>query len=461
MLLLNLWKEYLKANNIFLFTLLLLYLVSCQTNKAPRWIEEPPADDDLYIYIVGIGEDDNVFDSVIDQLNSRFNIKENSYITDLLLNLMKESYNQTLEANDEILSILDRWDNKDLTYILVRLDRDFFDPLIELFSTQYDEMLAYRHENETEADALLEEGELYSAASLYLSALDYMLEQNNDFYTLSILSVIDKLTEVLGRLSYSNIETFDLLKIAHPIGDNKLSINYIATTNENFSGFLYDVNFIEGWETRTRDAIVLIRENSLVFVPPAPKISGTFNIDAKLNLNTFLNVVKPWLYKDGLSKYLNDYIDKIQNIVNDSFITFDYDVISELETLPKIIAFNNENISEGIVRYLLENEQEIQVSPITFNDDSLLNYVREVNRITDNLYRYMILGGEILEDRVIYEGGTLVTLDGEIFLVDLYSSTIITSRKITSEFLVQNDEEDLIYLDYGLKVGEVISTLSY
>lgn len=435
--------------------------MSCQTNKAPRWIDDPPADDDLYIYIVGIGEDDEVFNSVINQLNSRFNIKENRYMTDLLLTLMKDSYNNSPEADNEKLSVLDRWNNKDLNYILVRLERSFFDPIIELYSTKYDDMLNYKHEDEVAADALLELGELYPAAKLYLSALDFMLNQNDEFYTLSIINVMDKITNILDRLEYGKVETFDLLKIAHPIGDNRLFINYISLNGENFSGFLYNINFVEGWETRSRVATVPIRENSLTFVPSSPKVSGRFQIEAKLNLESFINVVKPWVYRDGLSLYLKKYIEHIEGIIQSSYISFDYDVISELQTLPKIISFDNSNISEGVVRFLLEKEEQIQVSPIVYTDDSLISYVREINRITSDLYRYMILGGDTNIDKEEYEGGILYTLTGEIFLVDLYSSTIVINKKITSEFLSQNDDEDLIYLDYGLKVGEIIYNLSF
>lgn len=441
--------------------ILLLILFSCQTNKAPRWISEPPLDDELYIYIVGIGENEDVFTSVVDQLKDRFNIEDNDYLSEMLLKLLKDSYDQTPEANDNKISVLDRWLNEDLIYILVRVDRSYFEPIMELYTTRLDEMLNYQHEDEVEADLLLEDGELFKAAGLYLSALEYMLKQNDPFYDLSIISVLDKLSSILNKINYSNFEKFSLLKIAHPILEDKLLITYQPTENESFDGFLYSVGFIEGWKPRGRVVIIPIRDNNLEFIPPQPKISGKFTINATLNLDSFLTVVEPWSDRDGLSAYIEIYMETVHDILVKSVISFDYDAVSDLQTFPKIISFTNNFVSEGVVRFLLEQDQNVLTSPFEYKNEPLISYIREVNRETLSSYRYMILGGAITRGSEEYEGGTLVTLSSSFSLVDLYEYTVLVTKNITSEFLIQDGEEDLVYLDLGLKMGELIYNLSF
>lgn len=450
-------------NNRFLLFLFILslFFYSCQTSKEPGWVLDPPPDDDLFIYATGVGKGDDVFYSVLDQLSTRFNLEHNDYFSSLIITLLKESFERSNSGRNQKVSIVDRWTNDDVIYILSRFTRSFFDPLIILYSTRYNEMLNYSNRDEISGDILFKDGIFYPAVNDYLSALDFMLKEEDDFYTLSIIGVMDKILNIMENIEYENVETFNLLKIAHSLAGSRLFITYTDSVNNDYSGFLYSIDFSEGWNTRHRSIIVPVRDNRLEFIPPLPKLSGVFNISAKLNIDKLTAVVEPWLEKENLGNYLGNYKRDLNRISINSIVEFDYDVISDIQSLPKIISFNNPIINEGVVRALLEVDDISVVSPLTYGEESLLKYVREINKITLDGYRYMILGKEFHEKREEYEGGFLITLTGEFDLVDLYSSYVITSREIFSEYLALPGEEDIAYLDYGLKAGRIIHDLSF
>lgn len=421
----------------------------------PLWVTEPPQDDELNIYIVGVGHNDEIYDSVLSQLYERFNIIENEYFANLILTTLHD------QKNDNI-TIIDTWSSDSLDYILVRFNRSFFDPIIELYSIRFDEMVNFIHEYELDADNYLKNGELYSAYNQYTRALEQMLLTEDEFYTPAILKVIDKIKGILNQINYLRVETFSELIIGKPIIDEHFYFKVSNSETQIYNGFLFRINFNEGWSFRNRSATIPVKNNAMLFIPPVPKKSGSLTINSYLLLDDLIVLLTKWSSHSLLSVQIREFHADLESIIAASKISFDYDIKSDINLFTKIISFKNPLVTEGILRFLVEIEDNSVISPLYKEDESFPEYIREVNRITDDLYPYMILGNEINRDITTFdEDGILIKLSGSFYLVDMNSTNILQTQSLSTEFLGVVGEEDLAYLDFGLKAGEVIYSMKF
>ncbi len=421
----------------------------------PLWVTEPPLDDELNIYVVGVGNSDEIYDSVLSQLYERFSIIENDFFSNLVLSSLHDPQNENI-------SIIDTWSSDTLDYILVRIKRSFFDPVIELYSSRFDEMMNFVHEYEVDADNYLNNGEIYSAYSQYLRALEQMLAAEDGFYTPAILNVLKKIKGLFNQINYLNVETFSELIIGKPISDAHFYFKVSNSETQIYNGFLFKINFNEGWDFRKRSATIPVKNNSLFFIPPIPKKSGTSTIDSYLILDDLIDLTTKWSEHSLLSMEIKDFHADIDSIVEASKIKFDFEIKSDINLFNKIITFENPLVTEGILRFLVEIEDNSVVSPLYPDDESFPEYIREVNRITDFRYPYMILGDEIKRDITTFdEDGILIKLSGSFHIVDMNTTNILQTQNISTEFLGIVGEEDLAYLDFGLKAGEIIYSLKF
>lgn len=421
----------------------------------PLWVTDPPEDDELNIYLVGVGKDDEVIYSVISQLYSRFNIKKNEYFESMIVTMLNNPENENI-------SIIDEWSSDTLDYILVRMKKSFFDPVLYTFSTRYEEMLNFSHENELEGDKYLKNGEYYSAYNQYLIGLDEMLQAGNVFYTPAILNVINKISEILNKIKFINLETFSTLTIGKAIVDEHLSFEIPSKENESFNSFLIAVEFSEGWVSRKRKVTIPLRNNSLLFIPPIPKNSGLSSITSYLNLDELEDTALKYIDHLFLSNEIKVFKSFLDRIITDSKISFEFSADSNLKSFDKIISFDNSLTSEGIQRYLLEVEDNSVLSPLYIEDETFLTYIREIDTITGSLYNYMVFGNEIIQEITPFdEDGILVKLSCGFNLVDMFTGKIIQTQNITTEFIGVLGEENLAYIDLGLKIGEVIYEMKF
>jgi len=137
--------------NIYIsFIVLISLLYSCQTNRVPRWVEEPPLDDELYVYIVGVGiNSDKLFQSVLSQIYDRFNIEENKFIHKRIFDELELSSSLSVYDTTAPISVINKWNSPDKEYILVRITRSSYDSLFNLYSQRYPEMINYSNRSFT------------------------------------------------------------------------------------------------------------------------------------------------------------------------------------------------------------------------------------------------------------------------------------------------------------------------
>jgi len=421
----------------------------------PLWVTNPPLDDELNIYIVGSGNDEEINLSVINQLYERFEIKDNPYFTNLLLSYLNE-------PDEDNVSILDRWKSDVMEYVLVRIKRSFFSPILELYTVRYDEMVNYRSEYEVLADEYFEAGDYFSAFNLYKKSLEKMLLEDDEFFTPSILKNIDKIKNILNVLTYSNIQLFKELIIDKPIDTQQFSFDVGGEESINLDGFIYTVEFMEGWNNRVSRARIPIRGNSLLFIPPIPKKSGISTLTSKILLDELIEILSINPSNNSLVNSLLEFKEYINGIVSTSTITFDFQVRSDLNFFPKLIAFENEFVQEGVLRFLLNVGDQPIESPLLKKDMEFITYVRDVNSITSNEYQYLIFSEDLMRETIPFdEDGIVVKMTTTFSLVDLQSSFILETQSVSSEFIGRIGEEDLAYLDLGLKIGEVINKIKF
>ncbi|MGL1891150.1 MAG: hypothetical protein OCD02_05950 [Spirochaetaceae bacterium] len=448
-------------------SLVILFLFSCQTNKIPSWVTEPPEDDDISIYIVGHGVNNDPeeqikasFESVIDQLYSRFEIPSNNYLNSTLDLLLEEAYKRSLTDFEQKISILDKWNNDENLYILVRINRSFFTPIIELYANRYDEMIDYSHESETLGDKLLTDGEMFKSFDSYLTALGFMLDKEDEFYSHSILDIMDKIYSLVDSIEYRLLESFDTLTIDYPI-QNRLLFEVNDNSNKDYNGFSYKISFTEGWDSRVRVTTIPIRDNFIEFIPPKPLKSGTSEIITILNIDELFNVFTPWQNNHNLESQIGLFKTKLEKLLEESKTSIKYNVKSDLQSIPKLIAFKNGMVLEGVNRFLLDKGNPVEVTPQYQLDEPLQSYLRELDRITDGFYNYLIIGDEIKEVIETQDDQILIKLTGSFSLIDIRTSKILKTESVSAEYSGELGSESFAYLSYGLEVGKIIHELKF
>lgn len=450
-----------------------MFLFSCQTNKMPKWISEPPPEDDLHIYFVGYGkgielEDIELmaFNSVISQIQNRFSYDADNSIDKLFLGLLKQSYYQNNKNSKA--SVIDSWSDEDELYILVRFKKEFILPLIDSYLNSLNGLEVEASESELLGDKFFLSGNMYRAFTLYIDAATEMLVKDDEAYFFPIIRCLDKGLEIINPIKYTSTETFSELIINEALYSResgevqkRLFFKVDGLEGMDYSGFQFTISFSEGWDKRERVTDVALVKNSLEFVPPIAKVSGISSIESEINISDIRARLKNWEEGYSVSFYIQEYLKSLDQIINRSKIAFNYTVKQDINIRPKLISFNNSLTTEGVVRFLLENDEYSEAVSFIDNDESLQNYVRELNRSSENMFSYLILGEVLTPVVQEYDEGMLYKLTGEFSLIDLRTSTVITKQKLQSEFLGSIDDDDLAYLDLGLKIGEVVSQLNF
>lgn len=459
--------------NIPLLLILVFLLFSCQTKGKPRWITNPPEDDSLNIYIVGHGMSSDMdtevmkeaaFKSVLSELYRRFSIPEDIFLDKVITGMLKDSFKEITYSTDEKVAVIDRWSNDRELYILVRIRKSFFNPLLEAYTERYDEMMSYYNEAETDGDASVSDGNMYKAYQQYIKALESMLMEDDGFYIVPILRVLDKILNIFKNMHYSEAETFSTIYIGEAYyskGESKPTKRFyfevLGEEGQDFSGFAFKLFFKEGWKNRDKSSLVKLINNSMEFIPPRPKLTGAYTVKSELYLDDIINRLEPWAEE----YFISGFLSSLAELIKSSEITFVYNAESDLGIRSKLVAFNNRFINEGVIRYLLEIEDFSESVPYFIDDESLLSYVREINLLTENRFLYLILGDSVEISTQDYEDRVMFKLSAEFSIIDLNNSNVVLSRKVQSEFIGVPGEEDLAYLDLGLKIGDVVSQIKF
>lgn len=382
--------------------------------------------------------------------------------------MLEDSFKETTYTSEQKVAVIDRWSNDDEMYILVRIRRSFFDPLLKAYTERYDEMITYTHQAESDGDSLYEDGSMYKAYLQYLNSLEDMLAKDEGFYVVSISRVLDKILKIFKGMHYSDAETFSSVYIGESFysKENKkpakrFYFEILGDKEQDYSGFVYEVGFSEGWNSKHKSTLVKIIDNGVEFIPPRPKVTGMYTVKSEIYLDDILSMLNPWIENSSSSYFVSDFIDELSALKKSSLISFNYNAESDLGIRSKIISFDNSFINEGVVRYLLENEDTTEAAPYSIGDETLFSYVREINLLTQNKFSYLILGGDIKSSVEDYDDGIMIKFSTEFSVIDLKNSRVVLSRKINSEFVGVPGEEDLAYLDLGLKIGEMISQIKF
>lgn len=462
---------------IVILLIIVTCLFSCQTGGKPRWITDPPEDDSLNIYLVGYGYNSDLdlnemkasaFQNVLSEIYSRFSVTDDEFLEKVITAMLDTSFKEATYTTDQKVAIIDRWHNNEELYILVRIRKSFFDPLLKAYTERYDDMITYTHQSESDGDALYEDGMMYKAYLQYLSSLEDMLEKDEGFYIVSISRVLDKIMNIFKSMHYSEAETFSSVYIGEPYylkGEDKpvkrLFFEILGEKGQDYSGFSYEVAFSEGWNNKDKSALVKVIDNGVEFVPPRPKVSGIYTISSEIFLDDIITRLNSWRENSSSSYFVSKFLDDLAELKLSTQISFNYNAESDLGIRPKIISFGNQFINEGVVRYLLENEDSSEAAPYSIEDEVLISYVREINLLTQNKFSYLVLGYEVSSNVEDYGDGIMIKLATEFSVIDLKNSKVILTRKVNSEFIGVPGEEDLAFLDLGLKIGELISQIKF
>lgn len=447
--------------NIYIsFIVLISLLYSCQTNRVPRWVEEPPLDDELYVYIVGVGiNSDKLFQSVLSQIYDRFNIEENKFIHKRIFDELELSSSLSVYDTTAPISVINKWNSPDKEYILVRITRSSYDSLFNLYSQRYPEMINYSNADERAGDLFADSGEEFKAFEKYIEALQVLLTSNDDFYLPAIDRLLSKLLFIINNIKYTDIKTFSSQFLGVP--SNNLFSFKIDSSN-SYAGFPVGIAFIQGWDTRDVSAIIPITNNVFEFLPPVQYSKGEFAITSKLWLDDYIANLNAWSKESPFFSYVNQTVDELIVAVDKSIISFTYTVLSSFHTASKIVSYGEPLVVEGIVRYGLEHEEIILPAVRYIKDESLKSYIRDINTFSDSVALYLILGSEITLERIPYEEGVFITTEGSFSVIELISESVIATRTVKSEYLASpGSENDIAYLDFGLKVGEALSDIKF
>lgn len=436
---------------------LLLLFFSCNTNKEPYWVTEPPADDDFFIYIVAFSEDGDTTNSIIDQLADRYDF-DSIYIPMIL------KYTMSKGSNDDITNI-DEWVSEAGTYRLIRIKKSYLEPIIKMFVDELDLSLDFISDFEDSGDFYYKDGDYYKAYELYLKALESMFKKNSDFYIPGIIRTMDKILEILNPIKLSNFEYINKLIIGESLFDKendtvkKRFYFDISGLEGSYDGFPFNIKTNQGWDKKEISSPVPIIKNSFEFIPPVPKVSGEYYFNTSLDLKALTDQITS--YSGTLKTYFSAVNQQITTVVKNTTVQRDYSAFSDLEGKAKLISFNPQIAGEGVVRRLLEDDTIVELASFLKEEESLEFYIRELDKVTEGKFYYLIYCDEIDSVALAYDGDILFKTTGTFKIYEIDNYQIVHSQKISSEFIITPGEEDIALLDFGLKVGEVISSLEF
>lgn len=435
----------------------LLILYSCNTNKEPYWVTNPPPDDDLFIYVVGFSEDGDTTNSVIEQLGDRYGF-DSVYIPMVLKHKMDG-------GSSEDVTYIDEWVSDIGTYRLVRVRRSYIEPIVKMFVDELESSINYLSDFESSADVYFQDGEFFKAYELYLRALDSMVNEYSDFYIPALMRTTEKILNIVLPISFSDIETIDKLKVGESLFDkesdqvkSRFYFNIVGLEG-SYDGFPFYSTINQGWDKKEVSTLVPIIGNSFEFIPPVPKVSGGYSFNAGLDLSDLISTLST--YDGSLNSYFANVVEKLNSLSKSTAVYYQYFAVSDMQSKAKLVSFKPIIAGEGVVRRLLEDETLVELASFQRDEESLEFYIRELNKATNGKFYYLVFCDEIESEALAYDGDILYKLTGNIDIYEIDNYTIVHSQRVSSEFIITPGEEDLAFLDFGLKVGEVISSLEF
>ncbi|MBN2617718.1 MAG: hypothetical protein JXR64_05335 [Spirochaetales bacterium] len=435
-----------RINRILIFCLIFIS-VSCKTNKRPLWIDNPPPNDELNIYIVAFGSENRVLELAVDALFKMLELQENSYLKRILLNELELSYKKSVKTD---ASVIDSWISDDkTTYILTRFSRKRFDSMFTLYKTQIDEIESYINVFEESGDLYYLNGEYYAAYLNYIESIDEMIGLNDEFYTMPIIRLLGKLTSILQGFEFYNIETFSLLKTGEKTLPNRLFFN----VKSGYNGFIYTVAFQEDSELRSRVAHIPISNNQFEFIPAIPRISLEYNIGGNLDFPIISSKLVTWESQKNLSLYINDLRDTISSTIKKSSINFNYSANYAIGLEPKLVALENEYLKEGLFKAFNLNNIEVVELPVPDKNTNPLLYYRGLRKDSNEFSRYII----IEDDLQIANGNILFKYS----ILDLQSEIKIYSNLFSTTYNIDEEELNSKLLEVGEAIGNELYSLKF
>lgn len=440
----------------FLLLIILILFFSCNTNKEPYWVTDPPPEDDIFLYLVGFSETGDITNSLLDKLKHKYGF-DSAYIPMVI----KAEY---LKGDSEDVSIIDEWISDAGTYKLVRIRKSFIKPILDIFLNNALETENYISDFESSGDTFFDEGDYFRAYELYLRALEDMLSKSDIFYIPAIIRSMNKVLNILSPIEFTNISSFNKVKVGEAYY-NKVSEEAvkrfffnISGLDGSYAGFPFSVAFKEGWNSKERISTISIIDDYFEFIPPRPKISGQYRVDVELDLSNLNNINSTI---DSLDSYFIDVKKRVADIQNKSKHSFNYSAVTNLSNMPKLVSFDPAIAGEGVVRRLLEEDTRVELAPFIKNTETLEFYIRELDRVTNGEFHYLIYCNNIDAESFGYDGDVLLKLSAEFHIIEIDNYHKVYSQRINSEFIVIPGEEDIAYLDLGLKIGELLSTLKF
>lgn len=439
-----------KSRGLFLFILLIF---SCNTNKEPGWVTNPPEDDALYYYFVLITDDGNVLDPLVEVLMERFSF--DNYIQGIVQSI--------LTSDSQEIQILDNWDSGTAIYSLVRVKRSFLEPLRESLVTNIQTIEAIQDDFENSGDVNFDKGELYSAYQLYLKSLKGLLERDDFDAIPGIIRVLNKIESIILMLKISDIKTIGPRETGTPFyiidsEDPQESLELKFTKDGYlFKGFIYSIRYMGPQEELSVN--IALGNNSAQFVPPIPVSSGEYKIKGELNLGDLVTVLELGS-RSLVSSYIRSIESTLDEIVKESSVETSFVATTKISSRPLLVSFTPSIVGEGVVRRLLEDEVNVDFVP-EIDPLSREHYLREILTLTSGVYRYMVTGEDFKEERVGIDGDVYQRVEGNFSIIDIFRDTVVYQGNISTEFLMDPDQEDLAYLDIGLLIGEELTSLVF
>lgn len=411
-------------------------------------MEEPPQDDDLHLYI--ISTEDDSWDDVTKQLFQKYSLEISEYTFNRVKSLLEsQSYN----------TIIDSWDSGEVVYQLHRLDREYFEPIMDFYVTQYSNMESLRFDVEDNIESEINALNYTAAINSLIELINNLLIEESEINALVILRLLDELLSLYDNFSLEEDESFTQLTSGEAVGDKRWSFLY--TGEIDYNELTYVIRFSEGWNQRERSLFLPIKDGQISFTPVSPEVKGTYKLEGELYLKGVEDLITKGFTYDYLAPYLSEFRNKLEKIRTESKVSLEYTVISNFHSSSKVISFNNDFIHEGIRRYLLEEEYEVLISPRPREEETRLNYIRDINRITSDSVRYLIMGSNLVVEEILLDEGAIYRLGMTLEVINLRTSQTVFTQSLESEFLADEGRSDLAYLDFGLKLGEVIYTLEF
>lgn len=444
-----------KSFRLLLFIVIILFF-SCKTNEEPYWVSNPPPEDDIFFYLVGFSENDDVTNSLIEKLKDKYGF-DSIYIPMVI----RSEY---LKGNSENITNIDEWISETGTYKLVRVRKSYIKPILDTFISNINDAESYISDFENSGDTYYNDGEYFKAYKLYLRALNYMLKESDLFYIPAIIRTMDKVLNILSPINFTNIRTIEKVKVGEAFfsKDNKEPVEHfffnINGLNGSYAGFPFSVVFKEGWDSRERTSTVSILDNYFEFIPPRPKVSGQYGLFVELDLSDLISINSTI---DALDLYFIDVKNKVEDISKKSQLSFTYSAVTNLSNMPKLVSFDPQIAGEGVVRRLLEDDTRVELAPNAKDVESLEYYIRELDRVTEEEFHYLIYCDNIDAESFGYDGDVLLKLSAEFRIIEIDNFHKVYSQKVNSEFIIIPGEEDIAYLDLGLKIGEILSSLKF